>query len=127
MNETIIIVEDDPAISDILKIILEKNGYRVHEFVLGQTMLDKQPEKPDLFLLDKQLADIDGLEICRQLKSQPETHHIPVIILSAMPDLQQQVWDAGADAYIEKPFTTKHLLDTISRCIHPAWYGQHTG
>ncbi len=118
MNKRIIIVEDDAAISDILRIVLEKNGYSVEEFIHGQPLMEDNVEWPDLFLLDKQLADVDGLEICRHLKHKPETRQIPVVILSATPNLHTLVREAGADAFIEKPFTTKTLLHTIERLIY---------
>lgn len=118
MQKRIIIVEDDRAISDILRIILEKNDFVVEEFVVGNPLLGKLIKWPDLFLIDKQLDDIDGLEICRHLKNQPETRNIPVIIVSATPDLQRQATEAGADAYMEKPFSMKLLLETIEACIH---------
>lgn len=120
MNRKIIIVEDDAAISDILGIILTKNGYIVEEYMEGKPVMEYDRPWPDLFLLDKQLADIDGLEICRHLKQQEETKDIPVIILSATPNLDQLAKEAGADAYIEKPFTSTHLLNTISNCIQDA-------
>jgi DNA-binding response OmpR family regulator len=117
MERKIIIVEDDPAISDILKIILEKNNYVVEEFFFGKPLLGNQIKWPDLFLVDKQLDDIDGLEICRHLKNQPQTKNIPVIIVSATPNLDRQVAEAGADAYLEKPFSSRLLLNTIEACI----------
>lgn len=120
MQRKIIIVEDDAAISDIIRIILTKNGYIVEEFMEGKPVLEYSRSWPDLFLLDKQLTDIDGLDICRHLKQQPETKNIPVIILSAMPDLDRLAKEAGADAFIEKPFSANHLLTTISTCIQDA-------
>jgi DNA-binding response OmpR family regulator len=118
MEKRIIIVEDDQAISDILRIILEKNNYVVEEFLVGAPLMGELLKWPDLFLIDKQLDDIDGLEICRHLKSKPQTKNIPVIIVSASPNLDQQVAAAGADAYLEKPFSIKLLLNTIEECIH---------
>lgn len=120
MERKIIIVEDDATISDIIRIILTKNGYIVEEFMEGKPVLEYTRSWPDLFLLDKQLADIDGLDICRHLKQQKETKDIPVIILSATPNLDRLAKEAGADAYIEKPFTSSYLLNTISTCIQDA-------
>jgi DNA-binding response OmpR family regulator len=125
MDRKIIIVEDDAAISDIVRIILTKNGYVVEEFMEGKPVLEYNKTWPDLFLLDKQLADIDGLEICKHLKQQEETKDIPVIILSATPNLDRLAKEAGADAYIEKPFTSKHLLYTIFECIEDAIIKKH--
>jgi DNA-binding response OmpR family regulator len=120
MERKIIIVEDDAAISDIIRIILTKNGYIVEEYMEAKPVMEYNRPWPDLFLLDKQVAEIDGLEICRHLKNQQETKDIPVIILSATPHLDRLATEAGADAYIEKPFTSNHLLSTISTCIQDA-------
>jgi DNA-binding response OmpR family regulator len=117
MKRKIVIVEDDTAIRDILSIILQRNGYAVEEYVTGEPLMGQLESWPDLFLLDKQLADIDGLEICRHLKQQPETSHIPVIILSATPDLHKQVKDAGGDAFLEKPFTSSELIRVIENLL----------
>jgi DNA-binding response OmpR family regulator len=118
MKRRIIIVEDDPAISDILSIMLKRNGFDVEEFILGEPLMRELKTLPDLFLLDKQLTDIDGLEICRHLKTEPATREIPVIIVSATPDLQSQAFDAGADAFIEKPFTSRTLLGKIAELLN---------
>lgn len=120
MNKKIIIVEDDQAISDILRIILEKNGYAVEEYLYGQPLMEGNIKWPDLFLIDKQLLDIDGLEICSHLKQQPSTKNIPVIILSAMPGLDDKAKNAGAEAFIEKPFTINALLSAIENLLFNA-------
>lgn len=113
MKCKIMVVEDDPAISDILAIMLKRNGYDVVEYATGESLLNEDLEWPDLFLLDKQLTDMDGIELCKHLKNQPATQHIPLIILSATPGLHEIVRKAGADAFIEKPFTSRALLNTI--------------
>jgi len=117
MNHRIIIVEDDTAISDILRIILEKNGYEVEEYIHGQPLIDGNIRWPDLFLLDKQLDDVDGLDICRHLKSRSISRDIPIIILSATPGISNIVKEAGADAFIEKPFSMSYLLNTIQKLL----------
>ncbi len=71
----------------------------------------------DLYLIDKQLSGVDGLELCRHLKSQPSTAHIPIVMLSASPRIEPIVRNAGADAFIEKPFSKKDLLSLIRRYV----------
>lgn len=117
MKRRIVILEDDPAISDILSILLRRNGYEVAEFILGEPVIHGLATLPDLFVLDKQLADVDGVEICRHLKTELSTRKIPVIILSATPGLHEQAFDAGADAFIEKPFTSRLLLGKIAELL----------
>lgn len=118
MKKKIIIVEDDPGISDILRIILEKNNYAVEEYVNGESILKGKITIPDLFLLDKQLEEMDGLDICRHLKNDPRTSYIPVIIVSATPGIEHAALEAGADAFLEKPFRSKTLLDTIEQLVY---------
>jgi DNA-binding response OmpR family regulator len=70
---------------------------------------------PDLFLLDRQLSGVDGLDVCRFLKSQEETKHIPVIIISATSNVVRHALQAGADDVIEKPFLIAELRKMIAR------------
>jgi DNA-binding response OmpR family regulator len=117
MTEKICIVEDDGGIQDILKIILEKAGYLTAIFPGGEAIMTNDYERPDVFLLDKQLPGIDGLDICKHLKSQDETREIPVIMISANPNIAHLARDAGADDFVEKPFTSAELLGTIETQI----------
>jgi DNA-binding response OmpR family regulator len=110
-------VEDDESIMDVLKIILRKAGYETICFPTGTAVMQNDFETPDLFLLDKQLSGIDGLDICRRLKENIRTKNIPVIMISANPQIGPLSLEAGADDYIEKPFTIELLLSTIETYI----------
>jgi CheY-like chemotaxis protein len=83
----------------------------------GEQLLENAFETPDLFLLDKQLSGVDGMEICRFLKGQDSTRDIPVIIVSASPNLDQQAKAAGADGFIEKPFQMKFMLELLRKYL----------
>ena len=109
----ILVTEDDPGLQDIYRIILERAGYSVTMYSNGNDLLQNNFDLPDLFLLDKQLSGTDGLEICKFLKSQPVTQNIPVIIISATVGIQKLVNAVGADAFIEKPFEKKYLLQVL--------------
>ena len=109
----ILVTEDDPGLQDIYQLILEKAGYEVMMYSNGNDILLNKFETPDLFLLDKQLSGADGLAICRFLKGQARTKQIPVNIISATVGIHKLVMEAGADAFIEKPFEKKYLLNTI--------------
>ena len=74
---------------------------------------------PDIFLIDKQLSGTSGLDVCRFLKKQNSTRQIPVIMISASPDIGKLSQEAGADNFIEKPFNVKDLLSMINRYILP--------
>jgi DNA-binding response OmpR family regulator len=113
MNKKILIVEDDESIQDVLGIILRRAGYEVIAHSDGKAVMKGDYETPDLFLLDKQLSGIDGLDICRYLKTKHDTKNIPVVMISANPQISTLAKLAGADAYIEKPFTMDFLLATI--------------
>jgi DNA-binding response OmpR family regulator len=113
MEKRILIVEDDESIQDVLRIILQHAGYEVVSHPDGKAIMLDNFEKPDLFLLDKQLGGIDGLDICRYLKTNQFTKNIPVVMISANPQIASLSKLAGANGYIEKPFNMSHLLNTI--------------
>lgn len=126
MNPTVLIVEDEPSLVALLRYNLEKSGYRVEEAVDGQeAMLKVQEEKPDLVLLDWMLPQMSGLEVCRQIRRNPATRNIPIIMLTARGEEGDRVrgLDAGADDYIPKPFSPSELLArmrAVLRRIRPA-------
>lgn len=113
MDKKILIVEDDEGIRDVLNLILRKAGYETTCFPNGTAVMQDDFETPNLFLLDKQLSGVDGLDLCRHLKENIHTKNIPVIMISANPQIGALSIEAGADDYIEKPFTIDHLLSTI--------------
>jgi CheY-like chemotaxis protein len=109
--------DDDPGLQEVFSILFSKAGYDLTIFSNGEELLKNDSVPPDLFLLDKQLSGINGMEICQVLKSQPVTKDIPVIIVSASPDLNHQSSIAGADDYIEKPFSVKKLLALMNKWL----------
>jgi CheY-like chemotaxis protein len=109
----IVLIEDDPAISDVLTILFERNGFDAVSYTDGSLIISNQSASGDLFLIDKQLSGVDGLEICRHLKQDPVTSGIPVIVFSASPYVEQMATAAGADLFIEKPFSSRALMDAI--------------
>lgn len=117
MKTKIYLVDDDPSVRDIFRIILSGAGYEVRMFESGKDLFNNADVLPDLFILDQKLPDMDGLEICRGIKGNSKTKHIPVIIISATPDLEIYVKEACADDYLKKPLTKKDLLSTIEKYI----------
>ena len=117
MKQRIIIADDDPGIQDVFKIIFERAGYEITQYSNGDSLLKNNFEVPDTFILDKQLSGTDGIDICRFLKSQERTKHVPVIMLSANPNIGNVSKEAGADDYLEKPFKIHDLLAMISKYI----------
>jgi CheY-like chemotaxis protein len=116
-KKTVLITEDDPAIMDALEMVFSRHGYRVLTFTNGAPLLANQFDKPDIFLIDRQLSGVDGLDICRHLKAHPETKDIPVIIFSASPHVHNHAIAAGADSFIEKPFSNKAVLDLVAKYV----------
>lgn len=117
MKKKILVTDDDPGVQDIFKIIFEKAGYDVTISDNGHAILENNFDNPNLFLLDKQLSGVDGLDICKFLKSHEETRNIPVIMVSATPGLAPLAKSAGADDYLEKPFHLKDLLEMVKKYV----------
>ena len=118
MKKQVVIIEDDEAISDILSIMLTNHGYVVSSLPAVEYFTNLDGLNPDLFLIDKNLPGMDGISICRELKADPSTRNIPVIIISASAGFVQTATAAGADDWIEKPFSRKELISKIDRCIY---------
>jgi len=116
MNELIAIVDDEPDILEFVSIHLEKANYKTAKFDNSQEFLKFIDKKiPDLLILDLMLPDIDGLEICKQLKSDKKTSNLPIIMLTAKGDEFDKVLglELGADDYITKPFSTRELVARV--------------
>lgn len=111
----IIIVDDDPGIQDAFRLIFSGEDYDVTIFTDGFSFLKNKFQHPDIFIIDKQLSGVDGLDLCLMLKSREDTRHIPVIMLSASPQIQRLAKAAGADESIEKPFRIRNLRETVER------------
>ncbi len=116
-NETILLIEDEPPIRELVKLALESAGFTsVLEAGDGETGLDLAlRRKPDLILLDLMLPGIDGLTVCRKLKSEEETKLIPVIMLTAKAEESDVVLglEMGASDYVTKPFSRKILIARV--------------
>lgn len=114
-KKKILVAEDDIGILEAMQIILEDAGYEVTTTVDGQTVQDMIADLPDVLLLDIWLSGMDGTEICRHLKSQPRTHHIPIILCSANKDTQKLAKECGADDFIAKPFEMIDFLRKVRK------------
>lgn len=116
-NEKILIVEDEPAIRELIRLTLQSAGYpAAYEAADGETGLQlARKHHPDLILLDLMLPGIDGLTVCRKLKADEETRNIPVIMLTAKSEESDVVLglEMGAGDYVTKPFSRKILIARI--------------
>lgn len=114
----ILVADDNPAILDALKIMLEEAGYEVETTVDGATAQDIKEPLPDLLLLDIWMSGKDGRDICRLLKNSDLTKHIPIIMVSATKDIEQIAKDSGADDFVSKPFQMGHLLSVVAKYVN---------
>jgi two-component system phosphate regulon response regulator PhoB len=116
----ILVVEDEAPIQELLQFNLERSNYRVKVVDTGEQALASAAQfSPDLILLDIMLPGTDGLEVCRQLKSDPETESIPIIMLTALCEEADIVagLELGADDYITKPFSPRVLLARVKAAL----------
>jgi DNA-binding NtrC family response regulator len=120
MRHKILVADDDSSIRDIFNIILVRAGYDIELKEDAKEIFRNNFKIPDLFLIDKLLSGVDGLEVCRYIKNNPDTCDIPVVMVSASPDIGVSAIKAGADDFIEKPFDLAHLLKVIERNISNA-------
>jgi DNA-binding response OmpR family regulator len=123
MPKKILIADDSPNIREILKLSLETAGYEVVVAEDGdQAMTIFEQEKPDLLIVDVMMPKANGFQICRKVKTNIATIHVPVILLTAKSQQEDVFWgkDCGADEYITKPFSTKELEKTIARLLRLA-------
>lgn len=113
MPKRIMVADDDAAIVDAIRMILEFGGYEVITVKDGRKVLGMSEPLPDLLLLDVWMSGEDGKEICKKLKSQPSTRHVPIIIISATQDVHSAALQAGANDFIAKPFEMDELLAKV--------------
>jgi CheY-like chemotaxis protein len=115
-NPYILVADDDPLVLRSITFILERAGFRIETATNGHRALDCiHKERPALAMLDVMMPDMDGLELCRQLKSDPELKSIPVFLVTARAMVQERERGlaAGADDYITKPFQNQALIERI--------------
>ena len=112
-KEIILVVEDEDDIRELLRYNLAKEGYQVTGLASGEEALKAvKATRPDLMVLDLMLPEMDGLEVCRSLKQDPQTRNLPIVMLTAKGEEADIVagLELGADDYITKPFSLRVLL-----------------
>src|ERR671930_172388 len=125
MSARILVVEDEEALTTLLRYNLETEGYEVETVERGDDADTRLKERvPDLVVLDWMLPGLSGIELCRRLRARPETKQLPIIMLTARGEESERVRGlaTGADDYIVKPFSVPELLariKTILRRVNP--------
>ena len=119
-SKNILVVEDDLDIRELISFNLQNEGHQVFEAKDGEAGIDKAREKlPDLILLDLMLPGIQGLDVCRVIKSDQETKETPIIMVTALGQEEDIVkgLETGADDYITKPFSIKVLIARVNAVL----------
>lgn len=117
--QKILVIEDDPDIGMMLKMMLEFKGYTVTVSERPDFVNEILAEaSPNLIIMDMLLSGANGLDICNSLKNSTGTSHLPVIMISAHPHAKKACLEAGADDFIEKPFEMDALLSKVNRLVH---------
>ena len=122
-QQSVLIVEDDAALADVLSLRLSRQGFETTVAESGQLGLTlARAEQPDVILLDLRLPDMDGFELCQELVDDEATCEIPVIILSGLeqPDIIRRSRAAGCFYYVRKPYDPNALLALIQHAIDEA-------
>lgn len=110
----ILVVDDDQSILDSMEIALDLQGYEVETTTKGEETFSKiKSFNPDLILMDVYLSGMDGREICKQIKEDDKTKHIPVIIFSANRSMKEVFKESGANDFIGKPFNMDELYEKV--------------
>jgi two-component system cell cycle response regulator DivK len=120
MPKKILIVEDNDLNLKLFRDLLEANGYLTVETKDGMKATDLvRMEKPDLILMDIQLPEISGLDVTRKIKADKSIADIPIIAVTAfaMKDDEEKILRAGCEAYISKPISIMHFLETVKKFL----------
>ncbi|CUI00850.1 phosphate regulon transcriptional regulator PhoB [Leisingera aquaemixtae] len=126
---TVLVVEDEMAQREVLAYNLEADGFRVLRAEHGEeALLVVEEDMPDIIILDWMMPNLSGIEVCRRLKTRPETRNIPVIMLSARSEEVDKVrgLETGADDYVVKPYSVIELMARVRtqlRRVRPSTVG----
>lgn len=116
MNKRILIIDDDDAILEAIKLALELEGYQTQVDPSGEDIVQKTKLfSPNVILLDVLLSGKDGREIAKKLKKDRETKKIPIVIISAHPSAQKTIKDSGAEHFLAKPFDVDDLFKILKK------------
>ncbi|WP_454062799.1 response regulator [Candidatus Nitrospira salsa] len=120
MAQSVLVVDDEPDILELVRFHIEKEGLHCLEAMEGESALRLAREKkPDLLILDLMLPGVDGLEICRMLRKDPATAHMAIIMLTAKAEEVDRIvgLEMGADDYIVKPFSPRELVARVKAVL----------
>jgi len=120
----VLVVEDDPILRRLLSTTLAPEGYEVIQAFNASLGLEAcRKEKPDIVVLDVNLPDGDGIDVCRAIKDDPSIRHIPILIITGeavQVEKRMEGLEAGADDYILKPFNARELVSRLKNILKAA-------
>ncbi|WP_420641660.1 response regulator [Candidatus Leptofilum sp.] len=120
MSWSVLVVDDEPLTQDLLRLMLEPAGFRVTEAEHGLEALEKVKEnKPDIMILDVMMPHMDGITVCKTIRSNPETCDLPIIMLSGKTHLNavEEGLQAGANRYLPKPTSRADLIQNLNEVL----------
>ncbi len=121
MARKILVIDDDKDIRDTIVYILEEEAYEVISSGDSKILRNVNEHKPDLILMDNWLtewkSDANGQQLSKELKTNPKTKHIPVIIISAVSNIKEIAEEGLADSYLKKPFDMTELLTLVKKFV----------
>jgi phosphate regulon transcriptional regulator PhoB len=130
MKRTVLVVDDEKDIVDLIAYNLEKEGFSVIKVYDGESALELvKTRKPHLLVLDLMLPGIRGLEVCKFIRKNPETETLPIIMLTAKGDQVDKIvgFEMGADDYITKPFSVRELVARVRAVLRRSEARPETG
>lgn len=116
-SELILLVDDEPSITQLARMYLERDGFRIAEAADGESALDAAKQKPALIVLDVMLPKVDGFDVCRRLRSAGD--QVPIIMLTARDEDIDKILglELGADDYLTKPFNPRELVARVKAIL----------
>lgn len=119
-SETILIIDDDPATTRLLEVLLTREGYNIRTENLSANAVESSKEyNPNLIILDLMMPGIDGMTVCKDMKKDPDLGDVPIIMFSAVSqaEVQTKALEAGINEYITKPIHPNDLKQRIRRWL----------
>lgn len=116
-SELILLVDDEPSITQLARMYLERDGFRISEALDGESALEAAKQKPALIVLDVMLPKVDGFDVCRRLRSAGD--QVPIIMLTARDEDIDKILglELGADDYLTKPFNPRELVARVKAIL----------
>lgn len=116
-SELILLVDDEPSITQLARMYLERDGFRIAEALDGESALEAAKQKPALIVLDVMLPKVDGFDVCRRLRSAGD--QVPIIMLTARDEDIDKILglELGADDYLTKPFNPRELVARVKAIL----------